>query len=210
MKKFKYYIIFLVLSVGYIGSLYGMSKNPKNSQVAVFAGGCFWGVEAVFESLKGVSNVTSGYAGGTKETAKYKIVGTGRTNHAEVVEVIFNPEIIAYKELLEVFFTVVHDPTQLNYQGPDRGRQYRSAIFYNSMEQKNEASNFIDMLSKQGVYKKEIVTELTKLDEFYIAEDYHQNFLILNPGNPYIIRWDIPKLKHLQREFPNLIDKKMK
>ena len=179
-----------------------------DTEVAVLAGGCFWGVEAVFESLTGVENVRSGYSGGKEETAKYMTVGTGTTGHAEAVEIIFDPQQISYRKLLEVFFTVAHDPTQLNYQGPDHGTQYRSAIFYTSSEQKKVAEEKISQLEKDKSFPEMIVTEVTPLDKFYPAEEYHQDFLKLNPSHPYIVYWDLPKLEHLNKEFPDLIGKK--
>ncbi len=184
-----------------------MDYNLENSQTAVFAGGCFWGVEAVFEALEGVHNVDSGYAGGSADTASYYVVGTGKTGHAESVEIIYDPEIISFKKLLEIFFTIAHDPTQLNYQGPDIGTEYRSVVFYNSLEQKNTTDEYIKELDKSGIYKDKIVTEVTKLDKFYRAEEYHQDFMRLNPTHSYIVYWDAPKLKHLQKVYPELLKK---
>ena len=179
--------------------------NPENMETAVLAGGCFWGVEAVFEVLDGVVDVRSGYSGGESDTASYNLVASGRTSHAESVEIVFDPSVISYDVLLDVFFSVAHDPTQLNYQGPDHGTQYRSAIFYASEEQETIAKEFISTLEDSGAYMKPIVTEVSGLDSFYPAEEYHQDFLVRNPQHPYIVYWDIPKLEHLQKEFPDLI-----
>jgi peptide methionine sulfoxide reductase msrA/msrB len=172
---------------------------------AVFAGGCFWGVEAVFEQLYGVVYVESGYSGGTKETANYNDVSSGKTNHAEAVKIIFDSKLIDYNTLLKVFFTVAHDSTQLNYQGPDTGRQYRSAIFYTDEEQKKEAEQYISELTEAEIFDDEIVTRVIELKAFYPAEEYHQDFLINNTQHPYITRWDIPKLEDLNKTFPELL-----
>lgn len=172
---------------------------------AVFAGGCFWGVEAVFEQLYGVLDVDSGYSGGTQETATYNKVSSGKTNHAEAVRIIYDPELIDYRTLLEVFFTVAHDPTQLNYQGPDHGRQYRSVVFYADENQKIETEQYIAELTESKIYYDEIVTRVTSLKAFYEAEDYHQDFLINNTQHPYITSWDIPKLEDLNNTYPKLL-----
>ncbi len=182
--------------------------SEENVDTAILAGGCFWGVEAVYEALEGVYNVESGYSGGDEDTAHYNMVGTGVTGHAEAVKIIYNPEIISYKQLLDVFFTVAHDPTQLNYQGPDRGTEYRSAIFYINERQKMESEKYINELTKNRVYKQEIVTEITPLEGFYKAETYHQDFMRLNPTHPYIVYWDVPKLNHLKSKFPELLTQK--
>lgn len=179
--------------------------SEEDVDTAIFAGGCFWGVEAVYEALDGVYHVESGYSGGDEDTANYNMVGTGVTGHAEAVKIIYNPKEISYKQLLDVFFTVAHDPTQLNYQGPDRGTEYRSAIFYTNDQQKMESEKYIDELTKNRVYKQDIVTEVTPLEGFYTAETYHQDFMRLNPTHPYIVYWDIPKLNHLKSEFPELL-----
>jgi peptide-methionine (S)-S-oxide reductase len=171
---------------------------------AVFAGGCFWGVEAVFERLNGVANAVSGFAGGSAATAHYEIVSTGTTGHAESVQVTYDPSKISYGKLLEVFFSVVHDPTELNRQGPDEGTQYRSAIFYSDAEQKRIAEAYIQQLNKAKVFRDPIVTQVTPLKNFYAAEEYHQHFLDRNPNNPYIVYNDLPKVKHLQEQFPQL------
>ncbi len=172
---------------------------------AVFAGGCFWGVEAVFEQLEGVVDVQSGYSGGKAETASYYVVGSGSTGHAEAVEILFDPEKISYRTLLEVFFTVAHDPTQYNYQGPDHGPQYRSAIFYSGRKQKSEVQNMIRKLEREKLYDAPIVTEVAPLDRFYPAEEYHQDFMRLHPYHPYIVHWDRPKIVHLMEAYPGLL-----
>lgn len=179
--------------------------SPAEVETAVFAGGCFWGVEAVFEQLGGVLDVDSGYSGGEADTARYKLVGTGTTGHAEAVEIIFDPEIISYRTLLEVFFRVAHDPTQLNYQGPDHGTEYRSAVFYQNSEQKKAVEDVIMDIEKEGLYKDDIVTEIVPLKAFYPAEDYHQDFLRLNPTQAYVAYWDIPKIEDLHEKYPDLI-----
>jgi peptide-methionine (S)-S-oxide reductase len=174
-------------------------------QKAVFAGGCFWGVEAVFESLKGVIDVRSGYAGGTANTANYRDVSYHRSTHAEAVEIRFDPAIITYEKLLNIFFIVAHDPTELNRQGPDTGLQYRSAIFYANDAQLKAAKGFIAALETAKVYKKPVVTKLEKLSTFYAAEDEHQNYVKFNRDDPYVVRNDLPKLDALKQAFPNLI-----
>jgi peptide-methionine (S)-S-oxide reductase len=178
------------------------ASTTKGEATAVFAGGCFWGVDAVFKHVKGVSNVVSGYAGGSAATAKYMLVGTGTTGHAESVQVTYDPSKVSYAELLKVFFSVAHDPTQLNRQGPDVGAQYRSAIFYANPAQKEIAQNYIAQLDAAKVFGKPIVTQVVPLDKFYAAEDYHQNYLALHPDQPYIVYNDLPKLAELKKEFP--------
>ena len=172
---------------------------------AVFAGGCFWGVEAVFEHMKGVTDVRSGYAGGSKETANYDAVSFGETKHAESVEVRFDPSKVSYEKLLEVFFSVIHDPTQLNRQGPDVGPQYRSAIFYNSDLQKAAAIAFIEKLKASKTFSQPIVTEVGPLVEFFAAEDYHQDYMKKNPKDAYIVYHDVPKVEALKKRFPELV-----
>ena len=181
---------------------------PSPTHTAVLAGGCFWGVEAVFEKLKGVTDVVSGYAGGQQQTAHYEMVGSGRTGHAESVQITYDPTQISYGKLLQVFFSVAHDPTQLNRQGPDDGTQYRSAIFYASDEQKRVAEAYIQQLNQSKVFKRPIVTQLTPLQGFYAAEDYHQDYIAHNPGNPYVIYNDLPKLAELNKKYPDLVVKK--
>jgi peptide-methionine (S)-S-oxide reductase len=177
----------------------------SETRTAVLAGGCFWGVEGVFERLRGVKDVVSGYSGGDKSTARYDLIGTGKTGHAESVRIVYDPSQIGYGTLLKVFFSVAHDPTQLNFQGPDHGTQYRSAIFYASGEQKGIAEEYIRALDDAGVFKKKIVTQVVPLEAFYPAEDYHQDFMDRNPGHPYIVYWDVPKVKHLEKEYPDLL-----
>ena len=165
---------------------------------AVLAGGCFWCVEAVYKNLDGVSSVKSGYAGGSAETADYETVSTGTTNHAEAVEVVYDPSRISYGQILKVFFSIAHDPTQLNRQGPDTGRQYRSAIFFADDEQKRVAAAYIDQLNKARVFDAPIVTEVTPLQEFFTAETYHQDYAARNPLNPYIVFNAQPKVRKLR------------
>jgi peptide-methionine (S)-S-oxide reductase len=171
-------------------------------QTAVFAGGCFWGVEAVFRHTKGVSKAVSGYAGGTKETADYQTVSSGATRHAEAVQVTYDPAQISYGELLRIFFSVAHDPTQLNRQGPDHGPQYRSAVFYTNDEQKRVTQAYIAQLAAAKAFPQPIVTEVTALPAFYPAEDYHQDYLAKHPNQPYIVFNDLPKLAALKEQFP--------
>ncbi len=171
---------------------------------AVFAGGCFWGVEAVFKHVKGVTKSTSGYSGGSQMTAKYMLVGTGTTGHAESVEVKYDPSQVTYGQLLRVFFSVAHDPTQLNRQGPDWGTQYRSAIFFVTPDQERVAKAYIAQLDAAKVYATPIVTEVSPLKGFYAAEDYHQDYLARNPDQPYIVVNDLPKLAALKSQFPQL------
>jgi peptide-methionine (S)-S-oxide reductase len=183
----------------------GVTAPAGGSETAVLAGGCFWGMEGVFERLKGVVDVVSGYSGGSARTARYELVGTGTTGHAESIQVVFDPSQISYGTLLEVFFSVAHDPTQLNFQGPDHGTQYRSAIFYGSEEQKRVAEQYIRTLEKARVFRKPIVTQVVPLAAFYPAEDYHQDFMDRNPDYPYIVYWDRPKVAHLKEAFPQLL-----
>lgn len=181
----------------------------KGMQTAVFAGGCFWGVEAVFEHVKGVKDVKSGYAGGDARSATYDLVSEGRTDHAEAVKVTYDPQKVSYAQLLDVFFRVIHDPTQLNRQGPDIGRQYRSAIFFANEEQRAAAVAYIEELSRSGNYQNPIVTEVVPLKKFYNAESYHQDYMRKNPDQPYIVQHDRPKVRELRDMFPDLfIDKK--
>lgn len=173
-------------------------------QTAVFAGGCFWGTQAVFERVKGVLKTTAGYSGGSAETATYRQVITETTGHAESLEVIYDPAQITYGQLLRIFFSVAHDPTQLNRQGPDVGTSYRSAIFYVNEEQKRIAMAYIAELDAARVFASRIVTEVTALKGFYRAEDYHQDFALKNPDHPYIQVCDLPKIAELKRQFPEL------
>jgi peptide-methionine (S)-S-oxide reductase len=179
------------------------AKGPQ-TQTAVFAGGCFWGVEAVFRHVKGVKSAVSGYAGGTVKAPSYELVSTGTTGHAESVEVVFDPAQVTYGELLRVFFSVAHDPTELNRQGPDHGTQYRSAIFTTSDEQARVARAYIAQLDKAKVFASPIVTQVVPLPAFYEAEAYHQNYAALHPTQPYIAFNDLPKVDHLREQFPAL------
>ena len=176
----------------------------KGEQVAVLAGGCFWGVDAVFKHVKGVKSVVSGYSGGGSATARYEIVSTGATGHAESVKITYDPSQISYSDLLRVFFSVAHDPTQLNRQGPDVGSQYRSVIFYSNETEKETAQAYIAQLGKTGVFSGPIVTQVVPFVQFYAAEDYHQNYLANHTDQPYIAFNDLPKLKRLQQQFPTL------
>ncbi len=180
----------------------------KGTQTAVLSGGCFWGMEGVFERLKGVLNVTSGYSGGNADTAHYEIVSTGTTGHAESVQIRYDPSQISYGTLLKVFFTVAHDPTELNFQGPDHGTQYRSVIWYANEGQKMVAESYIKALDKAKIFSRPIVTEVQPLKAFYAAEDYHQHFLDKNPDYPYIVFWDMPKIADLKKTYPDLVAKK--
>jgi peptide-methionine (S)-S-oxide reductase len=181
------------------------AAQVKHTATAVLAGGCFWGVEAVFDRLKGVSNVVSGFAGGSKITAHYEIVSTGLTGHAESVQITYDPSQISFGKLLEVFFSVAHDPTELNRQGPDEGTQYRSAIFYSTDEQKRVAEAYIRQLDAAHQFSQRIVTQVVPLKGFYPAEAEHQHFLDRNPDNPYIVYNDLPKLSRLKQQFPELL-----
>ncbi len=171
------------------------------SQTVVLAGGCFWGVQAVFQHVKGVNQALSGYAGGSKESAIYDVVSAGRTDHAEAVQVTFDPRQISYGRILQIYLSVAHDPTQLNRQGPDTGTQYRSAIFFKDDTQKNIAEAYIAQLNKAGVYKRPIVTQINPLTAFYPAEAYHQDYATLHPTDRYIAYNDLPKVNNLKRLF---------
>ena len=178
--------------------------TAKGEQTMVVSGGCFWGIQAVFQHVKGVKRATSGYAGGAANTAHYEMVSSGRTGHAESVQVIFDPSRITYGQLLKVFFSVAHDPTELNRQGPDTGTQYRSAIFYSDPDQQRIAQAYIDQLNQAKVFPDPIVTEVVALNAFYPAEGYHQDYATLHPNEPYIMINDLPKVANLRKEFPNL------
>jgi peptide-methionine (S)-S-oxide reductase len=180
------------------------AAEPAKSAKAIFAGGCFWGIEAVFQHVKGVSEAVSGYAGGAKLTAQYEIVSSGATDHAEAVEVTYDPSVVSYEDLLRVFFKVAHDPTQLNRQGPDHGRQYRSAIFYSTAAQKAAAEAYIGKLGREKAFPQPIVTEVAPLKAFYPAEDYHQEYAARHPRDPYIVINDAPKVAKLQQSIPEL------
>jgi peptide-methionine (S)-S-oxide reductase len=181
------------------------AAKVKGEQTIVLAGGCFWGVEAVFEQLKGVSNVVSGYSGGTARTANYDAVSRGETDHAEAVKITYNPQQISLGKLLKVYFLVAHDPTQVNRQEPDVGSQYRSAIFFTNSDQQKVAKAYIDRLNRASVFSEKIATQLVPLAKFYAAEDYHQNFIDRNPNQAYVVRHDRPKLAQLRQQFPSLI-----
>ena len=176
-------------------------------QIAILAGGCFWCTEAVFEQLTGVGEVVSGYAGGKRETARYDPVSSGKTDHAESIQITFDSSKISYGQLLKIFFSVAHDPTQLNRQGPDYGRQYRSAIFFADAEQKQIAEAYIKQLQKAKVFSKPIVTEVSELKDFYRAEEYHQDFVVRNPNHPYVVVNAIPKVQKTKKAFPSLVKK---
>ena len=180
-----------------------LASSPHEAK-AVFAGGCFWGTQAVFQRLKGVVHTTVGYSGGSASTATYDQVTTETTGHAESVEVVYDPSRITYGTLLRIFFSVVHDPTQLNRQGPDVGTSYRSAIFYTNEEQRKISTAYIAQLDAAHVFSKPIVTQVTPLKGFYDAESYHQDYALHNPGNPYILVCDRPKIDALKKEFPDL------
>jgi peptide-methionine (S)-S-oxide reductase len=185
-------------------------KSVSGPQTAVLAGGCFWCTEAVFEIIEGVEDVISGYAGGTKETAKYDIVSTGRTGHAEAVLITHDPKRMSYGQLLKIFFSVAHDPTTLNRQGPDVGPQYRSAIFYTNEEQKRVAEAYIKQLNEAKVFRSPIVTQLVPLEKFYTAEGYHQNYAVQNRSNPYIVNISDPKVEKLKKLYPGCVRRKKK
>ena len=177
------------------------SKGPS---ILVIAGGCFWGVQAVFQHVKGVTSATSGYAGGTVKNPGYEDVSSGETGHAESVEISYDPSQITLGQLLKVFFSVAHDPTELNRQGPDSGTQYRSAIFFATPDQQRIAQAYVNQLNQAEVFSRPIVTQIAPLKAFYRAEDYHQNYATNHPDNPYIATFDLPKVQHLQQQFPNL------
>jgi len=180
----------------------------KGQDTAVIAGGCFWGIQAVFQHVKGVVSATSGYSGGDASTAHYYTVGSGRTGHAESVKIVYDPAQITYGQLLRVFFSVAHDPTELNRQGPDDGTQYRSVIFYSGEKQKRIAEAYIAQLDQAKVFRHKIVTQVVPLKAFYDAEAYHQNFAALHPDDGYIVVNDAPKVDHLRQQFPDLYTSK--
>lgn len=186
----------------YAESMPNSTETTEATETIVLAGGCFWGVEAVFQHTKGVIAATSGYAGGKAETATYHMVSNGNTGHAEAVEVTYDPSRITLERLLDIYFTVAHNPTQLNYQGPDYGTQYRSAVFYSSPLQQEAVQQYITTLKFSDPFSDPVVTKLEPLEHFYPAEDYHQNYVALHPNNGYIIRHDAPKLVNLQQQFP--------
>ena len=174
----------------------------RHSETAVFAGGCFWGVQGVFQHVKGVTNAVSGYSGGEKKTAEYEVVSSGQTGHAESVQVTFDPTQVSYGKLLQVYFSVAHNPTELNFQGPDHGTQYRSALFPLDDGQRKVAAAYIAQLDSAKAFGKPIVTKIEPFKGFYAAEGYHQNFLTLNPDYPYIVYNDLPKVADLKKVFP--------
>jgi len=199
LRSYFFSSIALTLSLG------GFSNAAVASeQTAVFAGGCFWGVDAVFKHVKGVTKVVSGYSGGSAATAHYDQVSNGNTGHAEAVEIRFDPKEVSYQQLLQVFFTVAHNPTQLNFQGPDVGTQYRSAIFYTNSEQETTAQKYIQEQSSQKTFDVPIATQVVALQEFYPAEEHHQNYLELHPYQPYIVFNDQPKVAQLHELFPSM------
>jgi peptide-methionine (S)-S-oxide reductase len=218
---FKSITLLLVLSLAVGALLYGAGAHAdpvavpdpavdaplattRGEQIAVLAGGCFWGVDAVFKHVRGVNSVTSGYAGGGTKPARYEVVSTGTTGHAESVRINYDPSRITYGQLLKVFFAVAHDPTELNRQGPDTGTQYRSAIFYANDEQKRIAEAYVAQLNRAKVFARPVVTQVAPLDAFHPAEGYHQNYLALHPDEPYIRFNDLPKLENLRKLLPEL------
>jgi peptide-methionine (S)-S-oxide reductase len=178
--------------------------SSSSQETAVVAGGCFWGIQAVFQHVNGVVSATSGYSGGSAATAEYEIVSTGTTNHAESVKIVYDPSKVTYGQLLQVFFSVAHDPTQLNRQNPDEGTQYRSVVFFGNDQQKRVAQAYIAQLEQAKVFPQKIVTQVVPLKAFYPAEGYHQNYARLHPDSPYIARYDLPKVANLQQQFPQL------
>jgi peptide-methionine (S)-S-oxide reductase len=180
-----------------------LAKAP-GQETAVIAGGCFWGIQAVFQHVKGVSTAVSGYSGGAASTARYEVVSRGTTGHAESVKITFDPSQISYGQLLKIFFSVAHDPTQLNRQGPDYGTQYRSVIFHNGDQQKRIAEAYVAQLQQARIFPRSIVTAVVPLKAFYPAEAYHQDYARLHPSDPYIVIHDAPKVEHLKQQFPNL------
>jgi peptide-methionine (S)-S-oxide reductase len=178
--------------------------NPASSEVAVLSGGCFWGMQGVYEHVKGVTRVYAGYTGGKADTARYELVSTGQTGHAESVQVTFDPRVISYGQILQIYFTVATDPTELDYQGPDSGSQYRGEIWFASLQQQQIATAYIAQLTAAKVFEEPIVTRVDPLGVFYKAESYRQDYLVNNPDNPYIVDNDIPKVQNLAQYFPSL------
>jgi peptide-methionine (S)-S-oxide reductase len=178
--------------------------SQKGQETVVVSGGCFWGVQAVFQHVKGVTSATSGYSGGTVKNPNYEQVSSGETGHAESVQIVYDPSKITLGQLLKVFFSVAHDPTELNRQGPDTGTQYRSIVFFSNTDQQRIAQSYVDQLNQSKVFSQPIVTQIVPLKAFYRAEDYHQNYATEHPDNPYIAMFDLPKLKNLQQQFPSL------
>src|SRR5688572_25214506 len=200
MRTFAYVV--LTPQLLFAGAALPAPAESAETQTAVLAGGCFWGVEGVFEHMRGVKNAVSGYAGGESGTATYEKVGTGSTGHAESVRITFDPKEVSYGDILRVFFSVAHDPTQLNRQGPDTGTQYRSAIFYTSDAQRDLAGSYIAELGKSGKFPRAIVTRVEPLEAFYLGETYHQDFTPTNPPTPYVVINDLPKIRDLKRLYP--------
>lgn len=178
--------------------------TAKSPETVVFAGGCFWGIQAVFEHVKGVTRATAGYSGGTARNPNYEEVSTGETGYAESVEVVYDPSKVTFGQLLKVFFSVAHNPTELNRQGPDEGTQYRSVIFYETSEQEHIARAYVDQLTQAHTYSDRIVTQIVPFKSFYHAEAYHQDYLVKHPDNPYIVINDLPKIANLKHQFPSL------
>lgn len=176
----------------------------KGHETVVLAGGCFWGIQAVFEHVKGVTKATAGYSGGTAKSPSYEEVGSGETGHAESVEIVYDPSQVTFGQLLKVFFSVAHDPTELNRQGPDRGTQYRSAIFFETPDQQRIAQAYVDQLAQAKIFASPIVTQIAAFKAFYRAEDYHQDYAVHNPDNPYIMINDLPKVANLKKQLPDL------
>lgn len=211
-------VALLLVAIGIFATARGASRSTAipalasdvpltatpGKETAVFAGGCFWGTQSVFERVKGVLDTTAGYAGGSADTATYSQVSSETTGHAESVRVVYDPSQITYGQLLRIFFSVAHDPTQLNRQGPDVGTSYRSVIFYTSEEQRKLSRSYIAQLDSAKVFPKQIVTQVVPLKGFYDAEEYHQDYALHNPGNPYILVCDRPKVEALKKQFPEL------
>src|SRR6187549_2655390 len=192
----------IALATGLIAASTPEVHAPAKTETIVFAGGCFWGIQSVFQHTKGVVSATSGYAGGNVAKPSYEDVSSGQTGHAESVKVVFDPSQVSYEQLLKIFFSVAHDPTELNRQGPDVGTQYRSAVFYANDEQKKIAEAYIKQLDEAKVFEGKIATQVAPLDRFYEAEGYHQNYLVNHPNEPYIVYNDMPKLANLRKLLP--------
>lgn len=214
LKPAAFVILVLAASLGYVSYASPVAipdpaddaplAKSKGEQTAVLAGGCFWGVQAVFQHVRGVTSVKSGYSGGPADKAHYELVSDGDTGHAESVRITFDPSQVSYGQLLKVFFAVAHDPTQLNKQGPDHGTQYRSAIFYANAEQKRIAQAYIAQLDRAQIFSQKIVSQVVALDSFYEAEAYHQDYATLHPDEPYIAINDLPKVENLRKQLPKL------
>jgi peptide-methionine (S)-S-oxide reductase len=204
MSRIQVILAAIALAVSFNARAESPTRPGPSPQTAVFAGGCFWGVDAVFKHVKGVAEVESGYAGGTASTAQYEKVSSGATGHAEAVRIRFNPAQVSYRQLLNIFFSVAHDPTQLNRQGPDVGSQYRSAVFFTDSDQQKTTQAYIQHLADSRAFSRPVVTQVAALQEFYPAEKYHQNYLARHPDQPYIVHNDLPKLEQLRQQFPAL------